>query len=306
MRELFIEITNACNYRCLHCASTAIEMDIADYLEVETLKSVAVESLSLGLEHLYITGGEPFLYPEGVLTLLNAVGDGVQTTIFTNGCESKASIQQSVAALSKKITVRLTVFADSPFLHDSVTGIPGSFDSLMKVSMAWLTNNARVEWVFIPLAINVLEFDRVHARACQMGIDSVEISRLVKTGRATEHWMNLEPSVSDWELFENQVLRVEHTNAKKMLAKQYKKQNGHICKAGKDRVFIQANGRTYPCPALRRSQEFSGPNVRAQSMDAIWRHLCESCANHQATINQPKCAPFSSFSSTNCPVKDKE
>jgi molybdenum cofactor biosynthesis enzyme MoaA len=66
MKELFIEITNACNYRCLHCASTAIEVDKADYLDTEVLKSITVESLSLGLERLYITGGEPFLYSEGV------------------------------------------------------------------------------------------------------------------------------------------------------------------------------------------------------------------------------------------------
>jgi MoaA/NifB/PqqE/SkfB family radical SAM enzyme len=270
-------------------------MDIADYLSVEILKSIVTESLSLGLKRLYITGGEPFLYLEGVLNILNTVGDGVQTTIFTNGCESKASIQQYGTTLLSNVTFRLTVFAASPSLHDSVTGISGSFDNLMEASIFWLSNDARIEWVFIPLALNILEFDQVHKLAYQIGVDSLEILRLVKTGRALEHWVDLEPSENDWELFENQISNIVNHDTKTSLMKQYKKQNDHICKAGKDRVFIQANGDTYPCPALRRSQELKGPNVHMQSMVVIQRYVHELCMNHQATLNQPKCAPFSSF-----------
>jgi hypothetical protein len=86
---------------------------------------------------------------------LNAVGDNVQTTIFTNGCGRNTSVFNSIDVLSIKITIRLTIFADSPSLHDFVTGISGSFDSLIEASKSWLANNARVEWIFIPLAMNV-------------------------------------------------------------------------------------------------------------------------------------------------------
>jgi radical SAM protein with 4Fe4S-binding SPASM domain len=271
-----------------------------DYLDIEILKSIASQSLSLGLEHMYITGGEPFLYPEAILKLLTAVANRVPTTIFTNGCESGTNIRQSVTSLSSKITVRLTVFSISPSLHDSVTGISGSFNRLIEASTAWLTSNACVEWVFIPLARNILEFDQVCALAHQKGIDSIKISRLVKTGRAKEHWMNLTPSVRDYELFENQILRAERTTAKTLLAKQH----NHMCKAGKNRVFIQANGNTYPCPALRRLQELRGPNAYTESMDTIWRHLYKSCKHHQTTINQQSNSPFSGFCSSYCPIQD--
>src|SRR3989344_2686467 len=58
---LYIELTNACNFKCIHCGNGTGEKNT---LEVDLLKKVFTDFKEGGGEKIMLTGGEPLLHPD--------------------------------------------------------------------------------------------------------------------------------------------------------------------------------------------------------------------------------------------------
>ena len=63
IEELFIEITNYCLQRCIHCSSNA---DCNRYAEISfaNIQDTVQRLLPMGLQSVILSGGEPFLHPD--------------------------------------------------------------------------------------------------------------------------------------------------------------------------------------------------------------------------------------------------
>ena len=62
IQELFIEITNQCQQKCIHCSSSANDNNY-DILSLEDIKRVINETIPLGLKTVTLSGGESLLHP---------------------------------------------------------------------------------------------------------------------------------------------------------------------------------------------------------------------------------------------------
>ena len=60
LRELWIQINNACNLTCTHCLVSS-GPGKEPGLPLERLEALVDRACELGLERLYLTGGEPFV-----------------------------------------------------------------------------------------------------------------------------------------------------------------------------------------------------------------------------------------------------
>lgn len=86
---LRLSVTDLCNERCIYCMPPegVKKLDHADILTLEELREIAEAAVSLGVEKIRLTGGEP-LVRRGVLDLCGALGriDGLrELCITTNG-----------------------------------------------------------------------------------------------------------------------------------------------------------------------------------------------------------------------------
>ena len=133
--DLRVSITDRCNYRCVYCrtgneGAKYAELPISDYLRIIRI------FVSLGIEKVRLTGGEPLLR-KGLTDLLRELaalrtptGEKLDLALTTNGhllADKAAELKQ--AGLSR-ITVSMDAVDAETF--ERITRVPGSFSHVLR------------------------------------------------------------------------------------------------------------------------------------------------------------------------------
>jgi MoaA/NifB/PqqE/SkfB family radical SAM enzyme len=86
LRELKIEVTQACRLSCIHCSSSASAIGYKE-MELEAAKSIVRQSADMGVAEIAISGGEPLVW-SGIDELLELCHRlEMHTTVPTSGNE---------------------------------------------------------------------------------------------------------------------------------------------------------------------------------------------------------------------------
>lgn len=134
LTDLRVSVTGRCNFRCLYCRTgqgepAGMELPLADY---ERLTRIFV---SLGIEKVRLTGGEPLLR-EGLVDLVAAIGrlrtisgDRLDLALTTNGF----GLAKLAKPLAEAGLTRVTVSLDAvdPETFTRVTRVPGAFEKVI-------------------------------------------------------------------------------------------------------------------------------------------------------------------------------
>src|SRR5690606_21621901 len=104
-----------------------------------------IETLGLGTREIGFTGGEPFMNPDIVPMIADALDRGFEVLVLTNAMQPmmRPPIRQALldlnAAGGSRLTVRVSLDHYSPTLHDSERGA-GAFDRALS-GLDWLAAN---------------------------------------------------------------------------------------------------------------------------------------------------------------------
>jgi MoaA/NifB/PqqE/SkfB family radical SAM enzyme len=137
---LSLRITHRCNHRCAICAqwgkvgynARKDTPKVTGEVPVETYKKV-IDEVAPKKVHVYITGGEPFLY-EQLIPLVNYMKQKDLTVqIVTNGVGLEKNSQTIVDNGWDMICVS---FDGPKEIHDKCRGTPGAFENATKGIMA--------------------------------------------------------------------------------------------------------------------------------------------------------------------------
>ncbi len=132
--DLRVSVTDRCNYRCVYCRSgnegiVYDELPIPDYLRIIRL------FVSLGIEKVRLTGGEPLLRT-GLLDLIQDLarlrtlsGDPLDIALTTNGHLLAPLAQPLKDAGITRVTVSMD--AVDPETFTAITRVPRSFDKVL-------------------------------------------------------------------------------------------------------------------------------------------------------------------------------
>jgi cyclic pyranopterin phosphate synthase len=132
--DLRVSITDRCNYKCVYCRTGTqgaqfAEMPIADYLRLIRV------FVSLGIEKVRLTGGEPLLR-HGLLDLLRELkplrtldGAPLDLALTTNGHLLASMAEPLREAGLQRVTVSMD--AVDPDIFHRITRVPGSFEQVM-------------------------------------------------------------------------------------------------------------------------------------------------------------------------------
>jgi molybdenum cofactor biosynthesis enzyme MoaA len=129
---LWVQVAGTvCNLSCGHCfVSCGPSNHHHSLMSRAEVGSHVTEALGLGVKELYFTGGEPFLHPELIEILSDAL-PLAPCTVLTNGTLFTASRLAALASLSDRWrhSLELRVSLDGPCAgdHDRLRGA-GSFD----------------------------------------------------------------------------------------------------------------------------------------------------------------------------------
>lgn len=149
LETICIRITKHCNLQCIHCRAGSSPFT-KEYMNVELLFELLIELKEIGLKHISISGGEPFL----VLNLLDftkrLIDAGFYITITTNGTLQRIfDLLESEIASSIKLKLRFSLDGDEQ-TNDEIRGV-GTFNKC-------LSTMQRMQWLGNPLSLNTVVY----------------------------------------------------------------------------------------------------------------------------------------------------
>lgn len=178
MRDLRIAVTDRCNLRCSYCMPKEVFgrdyafLDRSELLTFEEITRIAKIFVSLGIDKVRITGGEPLLrrgLPD-LVAMLSNVGGIEDLTLTTNGVLLKEHAQDLKDAGLQRVTVSLDSLDDEVFqaMNDSGVSVAAVLEGIEAAADAGLN----------PIKINAV---------VQKGVNDHTIVALARRFRGTGH-----------------------------------------------------------------------------------------------------------------------
>jgi sulfatase maturation enzyme AslB (radical SAM superfamily) len=134
MDGLSIELTNACNRRCLHCFRN--KEDPPEFLPLTLAREVLDQAQALGFRTVCLTGGEVALYPHLKEFLALVVDHGFTFSLVTNGHRFRENLLPLLCAPDTREKLTVVCFSldgARPESHDALRG-PGSFREVVEAA----------------------------------------------------------------------------------------------------------------------------------------------------------------------------
>lgn len=284
-----VRVTSQCRARCRFCSTNAGPGDagLRDASGNEILGWV--EQLSaFGLQHLFITGGEPTLHP-GIGAIIGGATDlGVGVVMSTNGMHIDSKMAGCLGSSGlKHLQISLHGTAKT---HDMLVGVSGAHESVINA----IRHSARhVEKVSVAMTVtshNLCEMASVAEEALTAGAHWVALHPVMDIGRAKAGFV---PKLKD---FMGALGGLSDMHKKSLtvllppaLVPSWARDGpfglGHLC-TFPDMVAIDADGTVAPCDALLGDGSWRLGDLRTRPLAGIlsserstrWRGLREDPA----------------------------
>jgi radical SAM enzyme (rSAM/lipoprotein system) len=280
LRYLFLELTQDCNLRCLHCGSDCTRDPTASALDAEDILRVLREVKAHHDSHrisIALTGGEPLCYPD-----LFDLGREIYRLEFpwgmvTNGYAwSAQKVEEAKGAGLHTITVSLDGLEQE---HDWLRGRPGSHRKAVEAISMLLDAGFLQALDVITCANprNVHKLRDIYEQLAEIGVTNWRIFTISPIGRATDNEA-LFLSPADYHLLMDVVADLRRDGRIRMgLSESGYHGPQHefrvrgeyfFCRAGINVAGIMCNGDILACPNIDR--RLKQGNIHDDSFIEVW------------------------------------
>jgi len=271
IRNITVNLTNQCNLRCSFCYNTPSD----DYLSAGEVTGFLRDIRPFCSKHtsLMVLGGEPLLKPDLLVkTLTQASKLYAKVLISTNGL----LVTREFARLFRKLKVEVQISLDSatPEFHDSVRGA-GMWQRAVDGVKELVCTRAYSILNMVVSNSNMHEIGEYVTLGGKLGVNEVRCIPLRPIGRALHSELTTPSLVNLAMALEAQKkTRIGRKLLKRDFASiikescrlSYPKQS---CGAGSEAIFLNADGRIYPCTNLSHEQ-FSFGSIRDRTVNEIF------------------------------------
>ena len=288
LRYLFLEITQRCNLKCLHCGSDCDSKPMEGELTTdEWLEFFAYlrDHTDTGKLVLVITGGEPLCHPD-FDRLVEGMGRCTLTWgMVTNGhALSQANVARVVGGGISSVTVSLDGLGPS---HDWLRGVEGSHAR----ATAGIRRLAAAGLPFMDVVTcvnprNLAELPEVQRLLHDLGVRNWRLFSIFPKGRARQ----TPELLMDPEQF-NQMLEFIRQQRRELAGSDFSlqfscegylppaldgqvRQEPYFCRAGISIASVLCDGAISACPNISRS--LVQGNIRAESFMQVWDRRFEA------------------------------
>lgn len=120
--RLWVYTNYDCNLSCRYCLVSSSPWAERRGLGLERFQRLADEAIALGIDEVFLTGGEPFVIPE-IYAMIAHVAARVRTTVLSNAMLLRGKRLERLAALkSPSLWVQVSVDDAEPGVHDLYRG----------------------------------------------------------------------------------------------------------------------------------------------------------------------------------------
>jgi radical SAM protein with 4Fe4S-binding SPASM domain len=276
LKEVKLEVTYRCNLTCIHCSSEALP-SCSREMPFDRAMDLLNQVLSLGVQKIVFSGGEPLLWVGLHDAVRRCSSDGVAPTIYTSG-----NVENPVGAVTSLKdsgcgALVFSLFASEQDGHERITRRRGSFETTLAAIDAARQTGLPVELHFVPMSVNYAELPDVLDLATRRGLERVSVLRFVPQGRGA-----IQPSMA--------LTRAQNLELRRMIIEGRARidvragspynfllvNESPACYAATDRLTISPDFRIYPCDAFKQieahelvgSDEFS--RLDRWSLEKCW------------------------------------
>ncbi len=203
------DITNRCNFRCLHCFNLSGAKLPRNELSDQEAIQVAEDIAAMKPLGICLCGGEPLLRKALVLRVTEILSAcEVKVSMVTNGfLLGKAAARQISGSGMRFVQVSLDGATSQS--HEKLRGVKGSFDKAVKALENLRRESIETAIAFCPTKFNIGEFEDCLDLAHELGCRRVRVQPLMIMGNALVNSDILRPTPEQYrELVEIIKLRV--------------------------------------------------------------------------------------------------
>ena len=129
--KLWIYTNYDCNLKCSYCVAKSGPNAPRRALGLENVKRLVDEAVELGFEHIFFTGGEPFLLNE-IYEMLAYSSSRIKTTVLTNAMLLRGTRLEKLCAIANDdLIVQASLDGGRPEDHDAYRG-PGTWEKTVE------------------------------------------------------------------------------------------------------------------------------------------------------------------------------
>jgi radical SAM protein with 4Fe4S-binding SPASM domain len=181
-RYCVLELTLACNVRCVHCGSAA-GAPRKNELTTDEMLRVIDALASLGCESVTLSGGEPLMRNDWPVLARAIQQNNMKAELITNGL---LALEQS-DAIAKAEFSSVTFSVDGPTeVHDRLRHVPGGLARLLNGAKALANRGVPIGAVTQVNKLNLDRLDDIHDILVAHAFKGWQVQLTIPNGRAAE------------------------------------------------------------------------------------------------------------------------
>jgi len=195
--QMAIDLTNKCNFRCLHCFNMSGETWIVDeeLTDEEVLKTLEDVRANLKPFNFCFCGGEPFLRFDLLRRALNLLSTSCpDLSLVTNG--SLVTEEKAKELVRVGLTrVQVSLDGATAGTHERLRGFRGAFKRALAAIESFKKAGVReIQVAFCPVSFNISEFAQAYDLCGQLGIAGLRVQPLMPLGRGAVNSESITPT----------------------------------------------------------------------------------------------------------------
>lgn len=279
MKELTVEIIQKCINNCVFCSSNS-GINCTNKININTFKNIIDDAKRIGVDTLYVSGGEPFLHHDLEDMINIAKEKNLHTSIYTSGIE--INLFNDMRSLNYFKLLHLVclgidkIVFDLPSInediYDKLMNTKGRLKLVLESIQKCIEAGIYTEVHFVPNKLNYKTFKELVDYCDFVGVNKINLIKLVYQGRANSNKDKLFISKDELENFINEVRNIKSSKSLIRIGNSFK--NCSKCDIGKNKIVIKYNGDVLPCERFKDVEYINNikiDNIYAKSLYSIYK-----------------------------------
>lgn len=256
LKMCWLEITQQCNCRCIHCYEGENHFKTDNPLSLNEWLNIIDQISDLGVKNVVVIGGEPCVHQDICEIIEKLAKKKINTTLFSNGTCISSKLKDIM--IKNNIHFKCSVYGHNSKIHDTITNHKGSFEKLMNNINFFKDNGVDVTVAVVIMKENENYYSEISEFVNSLGVKfRFDVIREVFNGNQSEH-------VPSNDTVINSAMKLSPKFAK-IYNKQFDMAMTHnTCWYGK--LAICEDGNVLPCVFERN---ISYGNVRVNTIENI-------------------------------------
>ncbi len=197
-----IELTYACNARCIFCYNP----EHAKVGDLSIIDNVVRQVAASRIPHVYLIGGEPSVLPVAKLNeYIELLSEHSSVTIVTNGIRHLKGVSKKLACFG------VPIHGSTAETHEFLNQVPGSFEKTKETIRSYVSEGHDVRCIPVLTSYNFDQMYDIIALAASLGVESIYVDRYEDggIGAVNSAGYKLKPSLEQFQTSVGQIVKAK-------------------------------------------------------------------------------------------------